>query len=271
MYRGGVTVEAQEPAAAAVYTRAGFLYVVFGRPLELDGRVKVDTLVPGLGGPETVPLRGATAFRMALPDGMEPTVTRDGNTWRIGLGPRASTRPEGLPVDAQRDFPLGARLVVGVPDARQVIQINDPVVGDQLLVVPLPNPGQAVADPHGFSQLRLLPAAQGIVVQPLEDTVAVRPIRDGVEVTSAGGLRLSPPGDLTGVSATRLSGRGREPAATSRVCSISPSGGAARPPNSTSSVSRRSRPCSRRPRSNATARGWTSPISTSPMVWRRKA
>jgi hypothetical protein len=213
-YRGGVTVDAQEPAAAAVYTRAGFLYVVFGRPLELDGRVKVDTLVPGLGGPETVPLRGATAFRMALPDGMEPTVTRDGNRWRIGLGPWASTCPEGLPVDAQRDFPLGARLVVGVPDARQVIQINDPVVGDQLLVVPLPNPGQAVADPHGFSQLRLLPAAQGIVVQPLEDTVAVRPIRDGVEVTSAGGLRLSPPADLTGVSATRLSGRGREPAAT---------------------------------------------------------
>ena len=130
-------------------------------------------------------------------------------------GPRASTHPEGLPVDAQRDFPLGARLVVGVPDARQVIQINDPVVGDQLLVVPLPNPGQAVADPHGFSQLRLLPAAQGIVVQPLEDTVAVRPIRDGVEVTAAGGLRLSPPGDLTGVSATRLSGRGREPAPAS--------------------------------------------------------
>ena len=58
-----------EPAAAAVYTRAGFLYVVFGRPLELDGRVKVDTLVPGLGGPETVPLRGATAFRMATTDG----------------------------------------------------------------------------------------------------------------------------------------------------------------------------------------------------------
>ncbi|KJB90928.1 tetratricopeptide repeat protein [Skermanella aerolata] len=212
-HRGGVTVEAQEPAAAAVYTRAGFLYVVFGRPLELDGRIKVDTLVPGLGGPETVPLRGATAFRMALPDGMEPAVTRDGNTWRIALGPRAPAPPEGLPVDAQRDFPLGARLVVGVPDARQVVQINDPVVGDQLLVVPLPNPGQAVAEPHGFTQLRLLPAAQGIVVQPLEDTVAVRPIRDGVEVTSAGGLRLSPPADVAGVSATRLSGRGREPAA----------------------------------------------------------
>ena len=152
---------------------------------------------------------------MALPEGMEPTVTRDGNKWRISLGPRASTHPEGLPVDAQRDFPLGARLVVGVPDARQVIQMNDPVVGDQLLVVPLPNPGQTVADPHGFSQLRLLPAAQGIVVQPLEDNVAVRPIRDGVEVTAAGGLRLSPPGDVTGVSATRLSGRGREPAPAS--------------------------------------------------------
>jgi tetratricopeptide (TPR) repeat protein len=215
MRRGGITVEAQEPAAAAVYTRAGFLYVVFGRPLELDGRIKVDALVPGLGGAETVPLRGATAFRMALPDGVEPIVTRDGNTWRIGLGPRASAPPEGLPVDAQRDFPLGARLVVGVPDARQVIQIKDPVVGDQLILVPLPNPGQAVGEPHGFSQLRLLPAAQGIVVQPLEDTVAVRPIRDGVEITSAGGLRLSPPADLAGVSPTRLSGRGREAAPAS--------------------------------------------------------
>ena len=33
---------------------------------------------------------------------------------------------------------------------------------------------------------------------------------DGVEVTTAGGLMLSPPGDLVGVSPTRLSGRGRE-------------------------------------------------------------
>ncbi|UEM20188.1 tetratricopeptide repeat protein [Skermanella mucosa] len=209
-WRGTVTVEAQEPAAAAVYVRAGYLYAVFGRPLDLEGRIKVDALIPGLGGPETVPMRGATAFRMAVPDGLEPTVARDGNTWRIALAQRAATRPEGLPVDAQRDFPLGARLVVGVPDARQVVQMNDPVAGDQLLLVPLPNPGQAVAEPHGFAQLRLLPAAQGIVVQPLEDTVAVRPIRDGVEVTTAGGLMLSPPGDLVGVSPTRLSGRGKE-------------------------------------------------------------
>ncbi|EWY37158.1 hypothetical protein N825_21460 [Skermanella stibiiresistens SB22] len=208
--RGTVTVEAQEPAAAAVYVRAGFLYAVFGRPLDLEGRIKVDTLIPGLGGAETVPMRGATAFRMAMPDDLEPRVERDGNTWRISLGPRAVTRPEGLPVDAQRDFPLGARLVVGVPDAKQVIQMNDPVVGDQLFLVPLPNPGQAVGEPHGFAQVRLLPASQGIVVEPLDDTVSVRPIRDGVEVTTTGGLMLSPPGDLVGVSQTRLSGKGRD-------------------------------------------------------------
>jgi tetratricopeptide (TPR) repeat protein len=196
--RSAVIADLGQPTAAAVFVRTGYLNVVFDRPVNLEGRIRVEGAATAFGPVEPLPLRGAGGFRMAMLDGLYPSVARDGNAWRISVGPPPADRPASLPVDAQRDFPLGARLTVGVADPGRIISLADPIVGDTLLIVPLAADGQAVTMPYSFVQLRVLPAAQGIVVQPIDDTVTVRPIRGGIEMAVGGGLAMVPSADLIG-------------------------------------------------------------------------
>src|SRR6185312_6329127 len=42
-----------------------------------------------------------------------------------------------------------------------------------------------------MADFRILPAAQGLVIEPLTDKLIVREVSDGIEVTAEGGLHLS--------------------------------------------------------------------------------
>jgi tetratricopeptide (TPR) repeat protein len=190
-----VSVDPGRAASAAVFVRGGFLYMVFDGPFPAGVVPSVQAAGRRVGAPEILPIPGIAGFRIAIPDGLEPDVRTEGTVWRVVLRPPAGApAAPSLPVVAQPDFLLGARVLVRAPSATMVVALEDPSAGDRLLVVPLGEPG-AVSVPHAFLQARLLPAAQGIVVRPVADGVAVRPVRDGVEVVAEGGLLLSPPED----------------------------------------------------------------------------
>ena len=68
-----------------------------------------------------------------------------------------------------------------------MVTLSDPDVGDRLQIVPLPVPGNAIPESHRYADLELLPSYQGVVVRPIADAVTVRPVKEGVELTAAGG------------------------------------------------------------------------------------
>lgn len=180
------------PAAAAIYARAGYLYAVFDKP--------VDTRVPTLSGPveslvgpiETVATQGGSGFRIAMPPWLRPFVEKDGNQWRVILARSSVPPPQGLAIEPQPDFLGGPRLLVRTADPTPAITLTDPEIGDRLMAVPLPMIGRAVTERQHYAQLEFMPALQGIVVRPIIESIQLRPARDGVEITAAGGLRLSP-------------------------------------------------------------------------------
>ncbi|WP_042693956.1 membrane protein, partial [Azospirillum sp. B506] len=150
-----------------------------------------------MGAVEPVPATGGTVFRTKIGPMVWPTVERQGTTWRI----LSSARPANmgsvgdLRVEPDPDFLLGARLLVRAPDAANVVQFADPDVGDRIQVVPLPSPGQGVPEPHRYPDLEVMASYQGVVVRPISDNVTVRAIKEGVELTTAGGLHISPAAD----------------------------------------------------------------------------
>lgn len=192
-----VAFDPGEPTAAAVFERAGFIYVLFDR--ELSQAVTPQMSVQGgIAGPvERFTHDLGTGFRFAMPLVLEPAVERDGTAWRVVLRrPGEAEAGESLSVLPEPEFALGPRLVVQAPDAGDVISFTDPVVGDVLQVVPLPAPGQRVAAPLRYREAHILPSAQGIVVRPIDDRLLVQAVRDGVEITVPGGMWLSPPEDV---------------------------------------------------------------------------
>lgn len=192
-----LTFDTGGPASIAVYPRAGQLYVVFDRPMPI-GAGKLSG--PGselMGAVEPVPATGGTVFRTKIGPMVWPTVERQGTVWRILSSARPANMGSAgdLRVEPDPDFLLGARLLVRAPDAANVVQFADPDVGDRIQVVPLPSPGQGVPEPHRYPDLEVMPSYQGVVVRPISDNVTVRAIKEGVELTTAGGLHLSPAAD----------------------------------------------------------------------------
>ncbi|HYD30409.1 MAG TPA: tetratricopeptide repeat protein [Azospirillaceae bacterium] len=183
------------PAAVAVFTRSGYLYTVFDRKIE-PSAVSLAGPVEALVGPiETVATDSGSAFRIGLPPWLRPFIERDGVNWRVVLARSSVPPPQALTVEPQPEFVLGPRLVVHALDAHNVVQITDPEVGDPLLVAPLSTPGRAVSERHHYAQLELLPAIQGVVIRPIVEAINARPVKEGLELTTAGGLRLSPSTD----------------------------------------------------------------------------
>ncbi|KAA0582533.1 tetratricopeptide repeat protein [Azospirillum sp. Sh1] len=192
-----LTFDTGGPASIAVYPRAGQLYVVFDRPMPIGAGKLSGPGAELMGAVEPVPATGGSVFRTKIGPMVWPTVERQGTTWRILSSARPANMGSAgdLRVEPDPDFLLGARLLVRAPDAANIVQFADPDVGDRIQVVPLPSPGQGVPEPHRYPDLEVMPSYQGVVVRPISDNVTVRAIKEGVELTTAGGLHLSPAAD----------------------------------------------------------------------------
>lgn len=181
------------PVRAVIFRRANVAYVVFDRKFGLS----LSDLQNGL--PSKVDLTPFdlpknSAYRFSLPSDAELYATLDGTAWKIFVSKKRSTLPVSTTLVAQPDFALGARLLLPLPDAPEPIRFLDPIVGDDLIFVPLAQ-SQAFNVERNFADLAILPAAQGLVIKPLRDKLIVRAVSDGIEITTETGLLLSRPAD----------------------------------------------------------------------------
>jgi hypothetical protein len=180
------------------YARAGVGTVFFDRKITLD-----PAALSG-GNPlhvqlEPIDLPRNSGFRFEMPEGAELHATRAGTAWQIFV-----TRPKNeiavaTQLVAQPDFALGARLLLPTANASEPVRYVDPVVGDTLILVPLRDTIDFL-EPRRLADLQILPSAQGLVVRPEHSQVVARIVSDGVEITSEGGLKLSPAHDRTTVT-----------------------------------------------------------------------
>ena len=187
------------PVAAAVFERAGHLWVVFDDPT----RAKIDPIPASLADvlfmAEQLGDTSATALRFKLAQGMRPAVSRRDETWQLDF--TATPPPLARPIPIRADN--SAALVLIAAAAEKVLGIRDPEVGDTLSVIPLRELGQGIAGHHGYAQFDVLPSAQGVAISALADGVDVRLAREGIVITSRDGLLLSDsPGPANGAAAT---------------------------------------------------------------------
>ncbi len=184
------------PAAAAVFVRGGMLTVVFDRDVRTDSVRVVDGNVQLVGAVRPVPALGGSAFQVPVRPWLRPAVARRGTAWEIDVVPDTRRRSRRVPIVPQPGFVIGARVLVASPDATAFVEMTDPEVGDRLLAVPLPAVVEHVPQAHRLPQVDFLRTLQGAVIRPKADGITVRPVQDGLEVTSAGGLLVSPPEDM---------------------------------------------------------------------------
>lgn len=180
-----------EPVGAAVFRRGESLWLVF------DKKSKIDTGALVRGGKglvtsvEQVRSNVGAVLRMTTAEGVNPTIKRAGLSWILEFAHQPLAPNSPLQADAQPDSPLGARLFISVPEPGNVIAFRDPEIGDNLLVVPIIPLSHGLPRKWKYPQLHLLATKQGVVIKPIADDVRIRPLRQGVEITTAGTLQVS--------------------------------------------------------------------------------
>lgn len=188
-----LSVPMTKPAAAAVFQRAGYLWIV------LDRRTEVDTsLLRRLGGGavlavEQLPNKDATVLRLVIKPGFYPSMRKEGLLWIVDLTDQPSRPKDIIPVAAPANLPGGVGMAVKAPDSGSLISVTDPEVGDVMKVVPVIPVGQGVYPGRDAPDLELLDTTQGIVIIPHVDGLDIRSTRGGVTIGTytGAGLRFS--------------------------------------------------------------------------------
>jgi len=188
-----LSIPLNKPAAAAVFERAGYLWIV------LDRRTEVDTsLLRRLGGEavlsaEQIPNKDATVLRLVVKPGFYPSMRKEGLLWIVDLTDQPARPKEIIPVKAPANLPGGVGMAVQAPDSGSLVSITDPEVGDVMKVVPVIPIGQGVYPGRDAPDLELLNTTQGIVIIPHVDGLDIRSTRGGVTIgtVSGAGLRFS--------------------------------------------------------------------------------
>ncbi len=183
----------QVPVAAAAFQRADNLWVMFDAPAAFEF-VGFDAAAD-VSLPQQVVVDGRAVARFAAKGG-HPTMMVDGNAWRLSYRKdmvSSDAVPPAIPVNLTTDPGGAARLVLDNANPGGELYFKDPEVGDDLVIVPVHEPGRGIAQAHRYVDLELLPTAQGVAVRPISDSVAVRALRSRIEINSLAGLNVTIP------------------------------------------------------------------------------
>lgn len=183
--------DAQMSVGVAVFQRGGYGMLLFDRKFAKsivknisEARVKIEPL----------DLSRKSGYRIALPEQVVLRVARRGTAWEIYLVSSTVAASVSTEFVTQPDFALGARLLLSTPAPPSPILFEDPVVGDTLIVIPLKESG-AFTQARRLADFEIIPSMQGLVIKPWHEKVVARKVPDGIEITSEGGLKLSPARD----------------------------------------------------------------------------
>ncbi len=198
-----------EPVGAAVFERAGFVWVIFDKrkPINLAPlREAGKGLVSGI---EQLPIGKASVLRMIPSQGIGAAAKRDGTNWVVEFR-RGKTRPDiQIAIDADPDAEGGARLLFPAIDSGRVIRLPDPEVGDLIQVATVQASGQGIAGQRAYPEFQILASAQGIAVIALNDDAELEKDDAGLVLSTPGGLHISGISPDTSVSRGTQAGRSR--------------------------------------------------------------
>lgn len=188
-----VTLSTVEPTKLAVFERNGMLWIV------MAGKAG-SSAAPLVSGPdqafmgEAAPLNfdGGRAYRYLLPPDRKLAVTRKSLQWTIALGEKIRAEPAAATLEVGGSASVPA-LTADLKDGGPVLKIEDPVVGDMLLVVPVSSPAARIEDSRRYANVEILPSGAGMALRPLADDVTVEATPEGLRIASG-----------TGIAATRI-------------------------------------------------------------------
>ncbi len=181
-------------AAAAVFERGGYLWAVFDQTYAFDpqGMIDAGTMVSDrIRTVEQLEHLDALVLRMAVRTNQNYVVERDGRRWIIKLKDTPAKPRFPIIPERRNEGTQGQQIFAAASDVGRKIELEDPDVGDLLILLPLSRQGSGLAQDYSYAAAEFIESAQGIVITPLTDFVNVERFSDGIALSSSGNDFLS--------------------------------------------------------------------------------
>ena len=183
----------QKRTAAAAYIRNNVAWVVFNNVAKLDLK-KTNILLRSGVTIKQIPTNEATVFYIPISPGAGMEINNIEGTfrWQIKISSGEQSTAEFVPPQLHTDPPLKPHVLLPFLDVAKVVRIKDPIIGDELDVLPVFSAGKGVSPARSFTEFQLLDSVQGLVVLRKSNDTTVDVVRNGVRVSTHQGATITP-------------------------------------------------------------------------------
>lgn len=183
-----------ERTASAVFTRAGHIWIVFNRPVNVNLDLLQNQLPNQTGEAERLDVPSATVIRIPFEGESGTSILKDSGSfaWQITLSSQPQPTTNMPKININTDPSVKPHLLVEALETSEPLTIKDPTVGDELVIVPSHKSGEGIMPGREFVDFALLESTQGLVVQKIADDTTVLPSRNGIRIATRKGALLSP-------------------------------------------------------------------------------
>ncbi|WP_417516973.1 hypothetical protein [Minwuia sp.] len=206
-----------EPTAAAVLHRGEHIWLAFGGDAELSFG---DQPAEALGPVERVVREFAssgTLVRIDVATGVPLDVTLDGDDWIIDVGGARGRAETAIDFESQADAQGGPRIFGAIAAHSEPVIVDDPQIGDRIVLVPLMDAGVGVRPAREFVKLDLPETPQGVAIRFKSLDLRVTADDTGLSISGPKTLHLTAEADdavasddaLPALSGTSLAATGR--------------------------------------------------------------
>ncbi|HIJ63531.1 MAG TPA: hypothetical protein HPQ04_12630, partial [Rhodospirillaceae bacterium] len=175
-----LSVPWDKPVAAAVFRRAGYLWMVFDRGQDVDTKLMRRTGGEAVLSVEQVKVKDGTAIRLLVHPDYLPNLRRDGLLWVVDLIGRGGEPKQPIEVTIPASLPSGVGINFTVAEAGNLVQVPDPEIGDTMMVVPVIPLGAGVYPGRDMPDVELLATSQGVALVPHVDGLEIKSSRAGI-------------------------------------------------------------------------------------------
>ncbi|HEY4943974.1 MAG TPA: hypothetical protein VII56_21270 [Rhizomicrobium sp.] len=177
---------------SAVFMRGSTAWIVLQGAAPLDAVKLKAALGDFPAAVEAASADGVSVLRITLKQPEQIGAHADGSNLKVVIAPQVSEQPIAIGFARNQDDATHSSLSTLLPGASHPVTLTDPVVGDQLILVPSAV-GRAMIAAHDYVEFGVLKTASGLALAPYIDDLSVTIDRTRTTITHPGGLALTPP------------------------------------------------------------------------------
>lgn len=157
--------------AAAIFKRNDYIWIVFNEPMNVNTASLLKNHEALFDSVHQIENRQNTILYFHLLQELYPIAYKEGTNWTITFSTRKIPPTEPFQVSIENSNLNGSSIKVEGNQFSEPLRITDPIVGNQLMVVPSYEAEAGIGLKHKQTDFLLLPTAQGVALSLISDNV----------------------------------------------------------------------------------------------------